>query len=94
MAPVLLGALRESAFAIDGDLEGGTQGAHPPAAEDTESLDQHGHGDALDGVQVGNASFGDGVVAWFEDDLAGQATDGGRARSDQRAPQSGDGCVA
>ena len=78
-----------SALTVDGDLEGGTDLAHPAVAQPPDAVDEHGDRDALDRVEVDGAETGHRIVGRIEHDLARQPADRGRARRDECATQPG-----
>ncbi len=83
-----------SAIAVNGNFEGLTELPHPDVAEATDPFREGAEANALDRVQVSHAVPWHGVVAGFEDNLTGQATDGRGARSDDCPPKARNGGVA
>jgi hypothetical protein len=80
--------------AFNGHVERCAYLSHAIVAEPSQSLHEDRDGHALDGVEVDRGSAGDWIIGGLQDDLAGQAADGGRARCDERASQSRDGRIA
>ena len=87
-------ATTASASAVDGDLESTADLAHAGIGQPSESRDEHGDPDALDGVEVDCCSARDRVVAGLEDDFAGKRSNRCRARCDKCSSKSRDRRVA
>ena len=83
-----------SAAAVNRDFERPAKLPHPDVGNPPEPFSEHAEGDALDRIQVDDAVPWDGILAWFEHNLTGQATDGRGARSDDRPPEARNGGVA
>jgi hypothetical protein len=83
-----------SAVAVNGDFERLAKLPHPDVGEAPDPFGEHADGDALDGVQVCRAVPWHRVVAWFEDNLTGQAADRRGTRSDDCPPKARNGGVA
>ena len=86
--------LQCSGGAVNGDFERLAKLPHPDVGKAPDPFGEYPEGDALDRVQVGHAVPWHRVVAWFEDNLTSQATDGRGARSDDRPPKARNGGVA
>ena len=82
----------QSAARINSDLECSADLAHAFVAEATQALHKDSDRDALDSVEIYAGSSWDGVVARFQHNLAGQASDGCRAWGDEctAKPWNGD----
>lgn len=80
--------------AIDGHFKSSAYLTHPLVGQAAEPLDQETHRHALDGVQVDGAAARYWVVVRLEHHFAGQPSDRGRTRPDQRPSQPRDRGVA
>ena len=81
-------------MAVDGNFESGAHLSHSLAAQSAEPVDEYSDRDALDRVKIDRREVGNRIGAWFEEDLAGEVSDRRRARGNERAPQSGYGCIS
>jgi hypothetical protein len=79
-----------SGLAVDRDLERLADLTHAVVAESAEALDQRPDRDALDRIEIDDRDERDRVVRRLEEDLGGDPTYRGRARPDQRPPQTRD----
>ena len=83
-----------SAVAVNGDFERLAKLPHPDVGKAPDTFGEYAEGDTLDRVQVDHAVPWHRVVAWFKDNLTGQATDGRSARSDDRPSEARNGGIA
>ena len=83
-----------SATTVHCDLESLADLTHPLVAEPAQSFDKDSDRDALDRVEIYSGQPWNGIVAGFENDLAGKAANSRRARGHQRASKSRDCSVA
>ena len=72
-----------SVGAVDCDCQSGADLPHPVIGQPAEAFDEDCDRDRLDRVEVDGRAKRHGVLAGFEEDLAREASDGGRARRDQ-----------
>jgi len=79
-----------SASAVDSDLKGRADFAHPGVGKPAKSADQDYDRDAFDRVQVNRRTARDRVEIRLEDNLAGESPDGRRAWRDEGTSKSRD----
>ena len=79
-----------SCGAVDRDLKGRADGAHPGIGKAPKPADQHRHRNTFHRIKVHSRTAGDRVGIGFKNDLACQAPDGSGARGNQSAPKPGD----
>ncbi len=80
--------------AVGSDAECRADLAHPRAAQRSKALNEHADRDRLHGVKIDRAPAPDRVIAGFENDLARQAPNRGRAWRHQRPAQTRDRGIA
>lgn len=73
---------------IDGDGHGVADLNHSRIAEATDAIRKHTYGNTLDRIEVDRGSATHRIFAWLEHNLAGEVSDGRRARGNQCAAKS------